>query len=80
MTRGGSTTRPGGWTSATWISGGWSYFFNIIKELFWRGIGVLDLIGSLFGILWPKKMRIQVKILRDVDGKALFGARGASAG
>jgi hypothetical protein len=36
----------------------------------WRG---RDLILSLLGILLPKKMRVRVKILRDVDGVALFG-------
>jgi hypothetical protein len=55
------------------ISGGWSYFFNGIKEGIWRIIGLPDLILSLLGILLPKKMRVRVKILRDVDGNALFG-------
>lgn len=55
------------------ISGGWGYFFNAIKEGFWRIIGLPDLILSLLGILIPKKMRVRVTILRNVDGKALFG-------
>jgi hypothetical protein len=54
------------------IAGGWNYLFNGIKELVWRIIGIPDLILSLFGVLIPKKMRVRVTILRDVDGKALF--------
>jgi hypothetical protein len=59
------------------IAGGWSYLFNAVKEFFWRvlglTIGLPEFILSLFGIYIPKKMRIKVMILRDVDGKALFG-------
>jgi hypothetical protein len=55
------------------ITGGWSYIFNGIKEAFWRIIGIPDFILSVLGILIPKKMRVRVTILRDVDGKALFG-------
>jgi hypothetical protein len=55
------------------ISGAWSYVFNSIKEAVWRILGLPDFILSLLGILWPKKMRVEVKILRDTNGVALLG-------
>jgi hypothetical protein len=55
------------------ISGGWSLVFNGIKEVVWRALGIIDLILSLLGILIPKKMRLQVMVLRDLDGTALLG-------
>lgn len=55
------------------ISGGWSYLFNGVKEAVWRILGLPDYILSLLGILFPKKMRVEVKILRDTNGVALLG-------
>lgn len=55
------------------LSSGWGYLFNGLKEAFWRILGLPDLILSLLGILIPKKLRVRVTILRDTDGKALYG-------
>ena len=54
------------------IAGVWNYAINSLRELAWRMVGIPDLVLSLFGVLRPKKMRIQVAVLRDVDGRALL--------
>jgi hypothetical protein len=54
------------------IAGARSYAINSLRELARRMVGIPDLVLSLFGVLRPKKTRIRVAVLRDVDGRALL--------
>jgi hypothetical protein len=45
----------------------------LVKEIAWRLFGGADFLLSLLGILPPKKLRRENRVLRDLDGRALLG-------
>jgi hypothetical protein len=56
----------------------WSLVGNGLKELFNRLIGLPDFVLTFFGIMLPKKMYVQVRILRDEVGRAVLADEGSS--
>jgi hypothetical protein len=56
----------------------WSLVGNGLKELFNRLIGLPDFVLTFFGIMLPKKMHVQVRILRDEVGRAVLADEGSS--
>ena len=58
---------------ANTLSGWGSFLFNTAKELVNRAIGAVDFVLTFFGIMIPKKLRIQIVILRDESDHALLG-------
>jgi hypothetical protein len=57
----------GDFFSDVWSAGG-----NVFKDLFNRALGLPDSILTFFGIMLPKEMRFQVRILRAEDGRAVM--------
>ncbi len=61
---------------ADFVGGLVSDIINILKEAINRLLGLADLVLTFFGIMLPKKIRLQVVILRDESSKALLGDEG----
>jgi hypothetical protein len=55
------------------VAGFLNELIDVLKEIGNRVAGLVDAILTLIGIMLPKRLRIRVVILRDVDGRALLG-------
>lgn len=55
-------------------------FWNVAGDLFWRIVGIPGFILDLFGVNWPpKKLRVTIRILKDLNGQSLDPARDLAA-